>query len=104
MATGDIYAWQDIGSGQLQPLKVFSVGALGIIADTGWTANGTAGDKTVAVQAYTNGITGTMVTALNVTSGGLGTALSALADQMVAVTKKLAAHETALVAGKIPNA
>lgn len=75
-----------------------------MVADTGWTANGTAGDKTVAVQTYTNGITGTMVTALNVTSSGLGTALSALADQVAALTKKLAAHETALVAGKIPNA
>lgn len=77
---------------------------LSITVDTGWTANGTAGDKTVAVQAYTNGITGTMVTALNVTSGGLGTALSALADQVAALTKKLAAHETALAANKLPNA
>ncbi len=74
------------------------------VADTGWTANSTAGDKTVAVAAYTNGITGAMVTALNLTSSGLGTALSALGDQLAAVTKKLAAHETALVAGKLPNA
>lgn len=73
-------------------------------ADTGWTANSTAGDKTVAVAAYTNGISGTMVTALNVTSGGLGTALSALADQLAAVTKKLAAIETANAAGKFANA
>lgn len=72
--------------------------------DTGWTVNGTAGDKTVAIQAYTNGITGTMVTALNVTSGGLGTALSALADQVAALTKKLAAIETVLAAAKLPNA
>lgn len=78
--------------------------ALMPVADTGWTANGTAGDKTVAVQTYTNGITGTMVTALNVTSGGLGTALSALADQVAALTKKVAALETALVASKLPNA
>jgi hypothetical protein len=71
--------------------------------DTGWSANTTAGDKTAVLTSFTNNISGTMVTALNVTSAGLGTALSGMADTLVLVVKKLAAHETALVAGKLPN-
>lgn len=85
-------------------LAAIAAGATAVVADTGWTANGTSGDKTVAIQAYINGVTGTMVTALNVTSGGLGTALSALADQVAALTKKLAALETVLATAKLPNA
>lgn len=85
-------------------LAAISAGATAVVADTGWTVNGTAGDKTAAIQAYINGITGTMVTALNVTSGGLGTALSTLADQVAALTKKLAALETVLATAKLPNA
>lgn len=73
-------------------------------ADTGWTANNTAGDKTAALSSYSNGLNGTMVTALNVVSGGTGTALSAAMDVLVIVVKKLAALETALVAAKLPNA
>lgn len=73
-------------------------------ADTGWTANNTAGDKTAALSSYSNGLNGTMVTALNVVSGGTGTALSAAMDVLVIVVKKLAAIETVLVSSKLPNA
>lgn len=73
-------------------------------ADSGWTANNTAGDKTAALSSYSNGINGTMVTALNLVSSGTGTALSAGMDVLVIVVKKLAAIETALVAAKLPNA
>lgn len=73
-------------------------------ADTGWTANSTAGDKTVVLAAYTNGIDGTMVTALNVVSAGTGTALSSALDVIALLVKKTAALETALVANVRPNA
>lgn len=73
-------------------------------ADTGWTANSGVGDKTIAVPVYTAAITGTMVTALNVVSAGLGTALTNLESQLVAQNKKLLALETALAANKLPNA
>lgn len=73
-------------------------------ADTGWTANNTAGDKAVALSSYTNGLSGTMVTALNVVSANTGTALSAAMDIIVLLVKKVAALETALVAAKLPNA
>lgn len=72
--------------------------------DTGWSANSTAGDKTAVLTAFTNNISGAMVTALDLTSPGLGTALSGMADMLVLVVKKLAAHETALVAAKLPSA
>lgn len=72
--------------------------------DTGWSANSTAGDKTAVLTAFTNTISGPMVTALNLTSAGLGTAISGMADMLVLVVKKLAAHETALVAFKLPSA
>lgn len=71
--------------------------------DTGWTANSDAGDKTVDVPAYTNGLNGTMVSALNLVSPGTGTALSAGFDQLVLVTKKFQATETALSIGLTPN-
>ncbi len=77
---------------------------LPIIADTGWTANSTAGDKTVIVAAFTNGVNGTMVTALNLAYTDFGTAVAAIGTQLEVVTKKLAALETSLVAGKLPNA
>lgn len=73
-------------------------------ADTGYTANSTAGDKTTQLAAYVNGVSGTMVTALNVVSAGTGTALSATADVVVLLVKKVAALETTLAAGKFPNA
>lgn len=72
--------------------------------DTGWVANSSVGDKTAVVTDYVNGIDGTMVTALNVVSTGLGTAISALADAVVLVRKKQQAIETALASGKLPNA
>lgn len=75
-----------------------------ISADTGWTANSGAGDKTVAVPNYTSGITGTMSTALNVTSAGLGTALGTIDSVLVSLVKKVQALETALAANKTPNA
>lgn len=75
-----------------------------IIADSGWTANNTVGDKTAALSSYTNGLNGTMVTALNVVSGGTGTALSAAMDVIVILVKKVAALETVLAASKLPNA
>lgn len=72
--------------------------------DTGWTGNSGAGDKTVALTNYANGLNGTMVTALNVVSGGTGTALSAGFDALVLLNKKVQALETALAAAKLPNA
>lgn len=73
-------------------------------ADTGWTANSTVGDKTAILASYTNGLNGTMVTALNVVSAGTGTALSSALDTIALLVKKTAALETALVANKVPNA
>lgn len=71
--------------------------------DSGWTANGTAGDKTAALSAYSNGINGTIVTALNLAAANSGTAISALADVVVNLVKQVAALRTALLAGKLPN-
>jgi hypothetical protein len=71
--------------------------------DSGWTANNTVGDKTAALSSYSNGLNATMITALNVVSGGTGTAIGAAFDVLVIVVKKLAAIETALSAGKLPN-
>lgn len=71
--------------------------------DSGWTANSTVGDKTAALASYSNGLNGTMVTALNVVSGGTGTAISAAFDVLVNVVKQLAAVRTVLVAAKLPN-
>lgn len=73
-------------------------------ADTGWTANSGVGDKTIALANYSNGLNGTMVSALNVVSSGTGTTLSAALDMIVNLTKKVQALETALVANKLPNA
>lgn len=73
-------------------------------SDTGWTANSTAGDKTAVLAVYTNGLNGTMVAALNVVSAGTGTALSSGLDAVALLVKKVAALETALVAGLTPNA
>lgn len=72
--------------------------------DSGWTANDGAGDKTIALTDYANGLNGTMVTALNLTSSGTGTALSAGFDALVNLNKKVQALETALAAAKLPNA
>lgn len=75
-----------------------------VSVDTGWTSNNTAGDKTAQLSSYSNGLNGTMVTALNVVSSGTGTALSAAMDVIVVLVKKLAALESALAANKLPNA
>lgn len=75
-----------------------------ITKDTGWTANNTAGNKTAVLSSYTNGLNGTMVTALNVVSGGTGTVLSAAMDIIVILVKKVAALETVLASSKLPNA
>lgn len=73
-------------------------------ADTGWTANAGAGGKTTSIPNYSSGgITGTMVTALNTVSAGTGTQLQTMDLQVAALTAKLAALETALAAGKLPN-
>lgn len=100
-------ALQPAGNGSsLTGITSGQVSGLGTLMslDTGYTANSTAGDKTIAVGAYTAAITGTMVSALNVVSTGLGTALQNLELQLIAVTKKFAAVETSLVAAKLPNA
>lgn len=73
-------------------------------ADTGWTANNTVGDKTAALSSYSNGLNGTMITALNLVSANTGTVLSAATDIIVLLVKKVAALETALVSNKTPNA
>lgn len=75
-----------------------------VTTDTGWTANSTSGDKTAVLSSYSNGLNGTMVTALNVVSANTGTALSAAMDIIVLLVKKVAAMETALAAGKLPDA
>lgn len=72
--------------------------------DTGYTGNSTAGDKTAILAAYSNGLNGTMVSALNVVSSGTGTALSSALDTIALLVKKIAALETTLAAGKLPSA
>lgn len=73
--------------------------------DTGYTGNAGAGTKATAVPNYAGGlITGTMVTAANLVSANLGTNLSTMDAQVAALTAKLAAIETSLAAGKLPNA
>lgn len=80
-------------------------GAAGLMTlDTGWTANSTAGNKTAILAAYTNGLDGTMVAALNVVSSGVGTALNTGLASVALLVQKVAAIETALVASKLPNA
>lgn len=71
--------------------------------DSGWTASAGAGSKTTVVPNYTNGLNGTMVSALNVVSAGTGTALSSALDSVAALTSKVQALETALAPSKLPN-
>lgn len=80
-----------------------TLGTVAISFDTGWTANSTVGDKTASLASYSNGLNGTMITALNLVSGGTGTAISAAFDVLVNVVKQLAATRTALIAAKLPN-
>lgn len=76
-----------------------------IAIDSGWTANASAGDKTVVVSDYSgSGIDGTMEGALNLVSAGLGTALVQDEARIRELIKKLQAHETALAARLLPNA
>lgn len=89
------------GDGSLATFPTFGVR---MAVDTGWTANSTTGDKTAVLTGFTNNLSGTMVTALNLSSTGMGTTLSGLFDTVVLVVKKLAAIETALVAFQLPNA
>lgn len=93
-----------VAQGALATTALQPGGSGTVSADTGWTANNTVGDKTVALSSYTNGLSGTMVTALNVVSANTGTALSAAMDIIVLLVKKVAALETALAANKLPNA
>lgn len=72
-------------------------------SDTGWVANSTVGDKTAVVPAYTAGLNGTMITALNTISAGTGTALQNDETQIGFLTKKLAALETVLKNKQLPN-
>lgn len=82
----------------------YAAASSGVSADTGWTANASAGDKTVAVTDYTPGLDGTMVAALNLVSSGAGDALSAEQTQVQLLTKKFQALETALANALRPNA
>lgn len=93
-----------VGAGGSLGSAAFLAQTAVVPVDTGWTANSTAGDKTAVLAAYTNGLDATMITALNVVSAGIGTALSAALDTIALLVKKTAALETALVANKRPNA
>lgn len=73
-------------------------------ADTGWTANQSVGDKTVAVQDYDSTTLDGMTAALNLVLAGFGTATAQLADQVEALTKKVQALEAALANALRPNA
>lgn len=74
-----------------------SQGAQGsvITADTGWTANADAGDKTKVIPVAAT--IAAFSTALDAVSAGLGSAF-------VATAEKCKSLETALVAFKVPNA
>lgn len=106
---GDLYS--NLTSGQAlisggsgSPITGLAIGAQ-LTPDTGWTANASAGSKTVAVQNFAaSGFNGTMVTALNTVSAGSGTFFAAQAQQVQDLTNKLQAIEAALVALLLPNA
>lgn len=70
-------------------------GAGTVTVDTGWNANADGGDKTAVIPS--NATIDGMQTALNLVSAGLG-------DLIVALSDKVKALETVLVASKIPNA
>lgn len=77
----------------------------GVAADTGWTANASAGDKTQSVANYSgSGLDGTMVAALNLVSSGTGDALVQDEARVQELIKKVQALETSLAAGLRPNA
>lgn len=72
--------------------------------DTGWTANTYAGVKTAVLVTYSLVISGAMVTALNLTSSGLGTSLVTMDQTLQLLVQQVAALRTALIAAKLPNA
>jgi hypothetical protein len=71
--------------------------------DTGWTANTYAGVKTAVLVSYSTVITGTMSTALNLTSAGLGASLVTMDQTLQLLVQQVAALRTAMVASKLPN-
>lgn len=79
-------------------------GAGTVVADTGWTANQSGGDKTISVQNYDSTTLDGMTAGLNLVLAGFGTAIAQLADQVEDLTKKFQASETALAAALRPNA
>lgn len=71
--------------------------------DTGWTANTYGGVKTAVLVTYSLVISGAMVTALNLTSSGLGTSLVTMDQTLQLLVQQVAALRTALIAAKLPN-
>ncbi len=72
--------------------------------DSGWASNASAGDKTVAIPDYSHGVFGDLDGGtFGVTYPEMLSAINTLADQVVALTKKLQAIEAALAAQKLPN-
>lgn len=72
--------------------------------DTGWTANTYGGVKTAVLVTYSLVISGAMVTALNLTSSGLGTSLVTMDQTLQLLVQQVAGLRTALIAAKLPNA
>lgn len=91
------------GSGASQVLNKPALGTQ-MAVDSGWTANSTEGDKSAVLASYSNGLNSTIISALNLAAANSGTVLSLALDVIVLLVKKVAALETALVAGKLPNA
>lgn len=91
------------GSGASQVLNKPALGTQ-MAVDSGWTANSTEGDKSAVLASYSNGLNSTIISALNLAAANSGTVLSLALDVIVLLVKKVAAMETALVAGKLPNA
>lgn len=80
-------------------------GAGTILLDTGWTAAESVGSKTDSVENYSGaGIDGTMTSALNLVSAGLGDALVQDEARIKELIHQCQAMQTALVAGLRPNA
>lgn len=71
--------------------------------DTGWTANTYGGVKAAVLVTYSLVISGAMVTALNLTSAGLGTSLVTMDQTLQLLVQQVAGLRTALIAAKLPN-
>lgn len=67
---------------------------MAVTADTGWTANADAGDKTVVIGSTAT--LDTIATALNIVTAGAGT-------QLENIAQKVKALEATLVTFKVPN-